>query len=163
MTTREQARQTIELLGVAPIFSECYTTKRLPHNLDIFFSPPEEFFLAADSQERYAKGKLIPLLDDGNFGIVTFYDPDRRVFVQKDVESPEETAAEFTNWQQYLADLMMRIGEAIDDDDELREIAALLQFKHFDVTLAFLDSEEDGISYEAFSERRRKFIASLTG
>ena len=67
-----------------------YRQKRLPENLDIYFSPPEEFFLASDTQSPYTDGGLIPILDDGNFGIVTFLDPETRTIVQKDVECPFE-------------------------------------------------------------------------
>jgi hypothetical protein len=40
---------------------------RLPENLDVYFGAPEEFFLAPDTLPPYTRGRLVPVLDDGNF------------------------------------------------------------------------------------------------
>src|SRR5262249_54620162 len=109
MATREQAQAALAALNPAPVFLGAYRGERLPMDLDIFVGVPEEFFLAPDTETTYTGGRLIPILDDGNFGIITFYDPDARTLVQKDVESPREILARFGDWQQYLADLMIRI------------------------------------------------------
>ena len=157
MATREEAARTLASLDVAEVFVECYRTKRLPLDLDIYFGPPEELFLAPETQDAYTAGRLVPLLDDGNFGVVTFYDPDKRSFVQKDVESPTETLVVLASWQQYLADLFIRVAESGVDDGDLKQVAGLIGFRHMEQALAFLDNPED----RDWSIRRREFIASL--
>ena len=94
-------------------------------NLDIYFGPPEEFFLASDTQSPYTDGGLIPILDDGNFGIVTFLDPKARTIVQKDVERPFEECARFQDWQQYLGWLVIVLAESIDDDEATKTYVRL--------------------------------------
>lgn len=126
--TREQAYAALASLNPAPVFLESYRVKPLPENLDIYFGPPEEFFIAPDTQELYTRNRLIPILDDGNFGQVTFLDPDTRELVQMYVESPEESRTVFRHWQDYLADLMARLGETVDDDDRFRRMAELVGF-----------------------------------
>jgi hypothetical protein len=150
--TRGLALRTLESLNVAPVFSQAYEVKNLPHDLDVFFGPPEEFFIASDTIGAYTNGRLIPILDDGNFGIVLFYDPESHVLIQKDVESPCTIQSRFANWQQYLADLRIRIAESTDDDNELAEIAELLHFESLPQTLAFLESIADGQDYFSAKE-----------
>lgn len=157
MVTREEAARILASLGVAEVFAESYRTKRLPLNLDIHFGPPEEFFLAPETQDAYTEGRLIPLLDDGNFGVVTFYDPDNNSFVQKAVELPTESLAVFASWQQYLADLFIGIAESDVSDGELEQVAALIGFRHMERTFSFLGNPDD----RNWSTRRREFIASL--
>jgi hypothetical protein len=160
MATREQARKALEGLSPAPIFLEAYRSERLPMDLQIDFGPPEEFFLAPDTVSAYTDGRLIPILDDGNFGIVTFYDPDTGALLQKDVESPQEILDRFENWQQYLASLMMRFAETIDDDEDLRNIAELIGFRHFQELMAFYD-HEPGEPFDQYERRRREFIDNV--
>jgi hypothetical protein len=157
MSTREESLAALESLGVANVFADSYRSKKLPHNLDIHFGPPEEFFLAPDTHDVYTNGRLIPLLDDGNFGIVTFLDPDTSNFVQVDVEEPEDSRTVLTSWQQYLADVFIGIAESGADDDELAVIAKLIGFQHMDRTLEFIDSAPDF----GWCEARDEFIASL--
>src|SRR3954471_7387307 len=152
MATREQARAALEALDPAPIFLEAYRSVRLPMNLDIYFGPPEEFFLAPDTETAYTGGRLIPILDDGNFGIITFYDPDTGALLQKDIESPREILARFEDWQQYLADLMIRIAEMIEDDAEVRGVAELIGFRHYPELMAFLEEQPE----ESFDEYHRR-------
>src|SRR5262245_11649442 len=102
--TRDQAYAALASLKPAPIFLESYRSRPLPENLDIYFGPPEEFFIAPETQDPCTGGRLVPILDDGNFGLVTFLDPDTKALVQIDVESPGEVRASFRHWQQYLAD-----------------------------------------------------------
>ena len=128
--SRAQALNALRTWNPAPVFLDAYATKHLPENLDIYFGPPEEFFLAPDTQARYTKNRLIPLLDDGNFGLVIFHDPDRRILIELDVEAPDEVRHSYQNWQQYLAGLMLRIGESIDDDHRVSRMADLVGFKH---------------------------------
>lgn len=156
--TREQARDCLKSLKVAPIFEQSYESRRLPKELDIFFGPPEEFFLAPDTQRSYTDVVQIPILDDGNFDRVLFYDQQTRTFVEKSIEEPDY-ACPFANWQQYLASLMIRIAEGTDAEDlELAEIADLIAFKYLDQTLAFIDSllEDDN-----YGEKQNQFIAGL--
>ena len=154
--TREQAFDALSSLKPAAIFLDSYRVKPLPENLDIYFGPPEEFFIAPDTQEVYTCNRLVPLLEDGNFGLVTFLDPDTRELVQMDVESPDESPATFRHWQQYLAALMIRIGEAADEDERVRRIAKLIGFAHTDELFAHF-ARTQGLSGEAWWEARRKF------
>jgi hypothetical protein len=161
MATRDEAHRTLELLGVAPIFLHSYSTRPLPRNLDIFFGPPEELFLEPETQGVYTEGRLIPILDDGNFGLVTFYDPRDKSLIQKDVETPGEIQARYRNWQQYLADLLMRIAEVIEDENELKDIAQLVGFRHLAETLACLDRLAAKSDNE-WNRGKEQFIAELT-
>ena len=124
--TREEAYLALSSLNPAQIFLESYQTKPIAENLDIFFGPPEEFFIAPDTQQRYSRGQLIPILDDGKFGVVTFLAPETQELVQIHVESPDQEWARFSTWQQFLANLMARIAEEIDEDDRLPRIAELI-------------------------------------
>jgi hypothetical protein len=157
--TREQAFEALSSLNPAPVFLQSYAAKRLPENLDIYFGPPEEFFIAPDTQELYTRGRLIPILDDGNFGLVTFLDPQTRELVQLDVESPDETRTSFKHWQQYLADLLLRVAD-VDDDEQVRRIAALVGFEHTDKLFEFLDRAES-LDGDAWWEARRRFPLSI--
>lgn len=123
--TSEQAYRTLAALQPAPIFLQSYESKRLSENLDIYFGPPEEFFIAPDTQQVYTRGRRVPILDDGNFGLVTSYDPVVHTLIQMDVESPQEDRTTFQHWQQYLADLMIHIAESIESA-ELRISFSLL-------------------------------------
>lgn len=157
MTIRDQAFDTLASLNPSPIFLEAYRSRRLPEDLDLYFGCPEEFFLAPDTLAAYTEGRLIPILDDGNFGIVTFYDPASGALVQKHVESPREIRATFANWRQYLAALMVDVAEAIDDDDRLRRIADIVGFRDVDPLLAFLDACRDETP-EEFDSRKARFL-----
>ena len=130
--TRAQALNALRTWNPAPVFLDAYAAKHLPENLDIYFGPPEEFFLAPDTQARYTRNRLIPVLDDGNFGLVIFHDPDKRILIELDIETSDEIRHTYYNWQQYLAGLMLRIGESVDYDDHVRRMAGLVAFKHTD-------------------------------
>ena len=160
MATRDEALAALLSLDPAPIFGESYRQKQLPENLDIYFGPPEEFFLASDTQSPYTDGGLIPILDDGNFGIVTFLDPKTRTIVQKDVESPFEEYARFQNWQQYLGSLVINMAESIDDDERLERMADLVGFKYLEEALALLDSLGNA-RYEETERAKAGFLATL--
>jgi hypothetical protein len=157
MSTREESLAALESLGVADVFADSYRSKNLPRKLDIHFGPPEEFFLAPGTQDLYTNGLLVPLLDDGNFRIVTFLDPETSCFVQMDVEEPEDSRTVLTSWQQYLADVFMGIAESGADDDELAVIAQLIGFQHMDRTLEFMDCSLGS----GWCDARAKFIGSL--
>lgn len=159
MATRQQASAALESLNPAPVFLEAYLSQRLPENLELYFGPPEELF-AAGNQNRLTECGLIPILDDGNLGIITFLDPAGGTLVQKDIESPREVLAKFENWQQYLADLMLRIAESIDDESALYRIAELIGFRHFKELMSFLRAHENEPDVEYYVSRRL-FIAGL--
>jgi hypothetical protein len=158
--TRDQAFDALASLNPAPVFLDSYRVKSLPENLDIYFGPPEEFFIAPDTQEIYTRNRLVPILDDGNFGLVTFLDPDTMELVQTDVESPDESRATFQHWQQYLADLMIRIGESVDQDERVRRMAKLVGFDHTDELFAYF-ARTQGLSGDAWWEARRKFPLAI--
>ncbi|HEY1378542.1 MAG TPA: hypothetical protein VGF55_17210 [Gemmataceae bacterium] len=160
--TRQQAYQTLAALNPAPVFLQSYEVKRLPENLDIHFGPPEEFFLAADTQDPYTRGRLVPLLDDSNFGLVTFYDPADGSLVQMDVEEPGRVRERFANWQQYLADLMIVIGESGVEDERFRRIAGLVQFGHVDELFAFFDRVA-ALPHDDYHAARRQFVSGIGG
>ncbi|MCH7725617.1 MAG: hypothetical protein IH991_03925 [Planctomycetes bacterium] len=157
MATREESLATLESLGVAAVFTDSYRTKELPARLNIFFGPPEEFFLAPETQVVYTHGHLVPLLDDGNFGLVIFYDPESTNIIQMDVEVPDDSRCTFTSWQQYLAHLFIGIAESSDDDVELAQIADIIGFQHMQRTLEFMDADDDG----DWGDRCSEFVASL--
>ena len=153
--TREQAYAALESLRPALVFLDSYRVDRLPENLQVCFGPPEEFFVAVDSQEPYTAGRMVPILDDGNFDRVIFLDPQTRSLVQFDIESPGAPVVVFRHWQQYLADLMLRIGDWVDDDQRLRRMAGLIGFAHIDELFAFFASAE-AMTGEAWWEACRQ-------
>jgi hypothetical protein len=159
--TREDAIRALEHLGAAPIFLQSYTAKRLPENLDIYFGPPEEFFLAADTQEPYTNGRMIPILDDGNFGLVTFFDPTSQTLIQIDIESPGTTRTTFQCWQQYLGSLMISIAGSVDDDVRVRRMAGLIGFHHLDELFAFFQRISQ-LPDARYQEERQRFLASMS-
>jgi len=161
--TREQAYAALASLNPAQVFLDSYRIRRLPENLDIYFRPPEEFFLAGDSQEPYTRNsRFVPILDDGNFGVVTFLNPETRELVQIDVEAPGETRATFRHWQQYLADLMIQVGEVVEEDESVRRIGRLIGFDHTDALFAYY-ARTEGLSGDAWWEERRQFPLSIPG
>lgn len=124
--TREEAYRTLAALRPAPVFLQAYHASRLPESLELYFRPPEEFFLAPDSQATYTEGRWVPILDDGSFSLITFCDPDTLALRQMYVESPGEVQAALPNWNAYLADLMERVMESDEDPERLRRIAELI-------------------------------------
>lgn len=158
MATRDESLATIESLGVAPVFANSYRSKDLPFHLEIYFGPPEEFFLGPETQDIYTEGRLIPLLDDGNFGIVTFYDPTAHTFVQIDIEEPDGERTILRSWQQYLADLFIRIADSgVEDAAGLAQISNMIGFMHLERTLEFMESAKD----HGWCATIAEFISSL--
>jgi hypothetical protein len=158
--TREEALAALGRLNPAPVFLQSYRDQRLPESLEIFFGPPEELFLAPEWQSAYTEDRLIPLLDDGNFGLVTFHDPATGQLVQKDIESPDQVVATFASWPQFLADLMIDIAENTDDDEAIGRIAGLVGFDRLPELLAFLASSV-GQDPRLYRGRRAAFVASF--
>jgi hypothetical protein len=160
MITRKQAFTTLKSLNPAPVFLDAYRVEWLPENLDIYFGPPEGFFLAPDMQVHYTQNMLIPILDDGNFGIVTLYDPIDGSLIQKDVEQPEKIRARFENWQQYLAEIFIRIAETIEDDARIRRMGELIQYKYVEQTIALLNCARTK-GYEGFGAAKKRFLCEV--
>ena len=155
--TREQAYEALASLNPAPVFLDAYRVRPLPENLDIYLGPPEEFFIAPDTQEAYTHNHLIPILDDGNFDLVTFLAPDTGALIQMSVESPDDPpGATFRHWQQYLADLMIRIGECVDGDQRVARIAQLIGFAYTDELFAYF-ARTQALTGDAWWEERRRF------
>lgn len=140
--TRQQAYRTLAALKPGPVFLQSYESKRLPENLDIYFGPPEEFFIASDTQEIYTQGQRIPILDDGNFSDVLFYDPVAQTLIELNVETPKEGGIVYQHWQQYLASMMIRIAESIDDDESVRRTADIVQFLYTKELFDFFNRSE---------------------
>jgi hypothetical protein len=160
--TREQAYAALASFNPAPVFLESYRVKSLPECLHIYFGPPEEFFIAPETQELYTRGHMVPILDDGNFGRVTFLDPRTRELVQMDVESPDEYRAVFRHWQQYLGDLMLHVGETVDEEDRVRRIAGLVGFAHIDKLFEHF-AWTQALSGDGWWEARRQFPLGIPG
>jgi len=102
----------------------------------------------------------MPILDDGNFGLVTFHDPDARRLLEIYVETPREVCAEFNNWQQYLANLLLRIGEAEDDDACLLRISELLGFRYAGKLFDFWH-RTNTLRGDRFNAECRVFLAGI--
>jgi hypothetical protein len=124
--TRDQAYEALASLNPAQVFLDVYRNRNLPGDLDIYVGSPEELFIAPETQRRFGNGRLIPILDDGNFDIVTFLDPENRSLVEISVERPSEIRARFVQWSDYLSSLMARIGESVDDDRDIATLARLI-------------------------------------
>ncbi|MDN3578640.1 hypothetical protein QWZ03_17875 [Chitinimonas viridis] len=160
--TREQAYLALATLNPAPVFLDAYRTRALPRNLDIYIGVPEEFFIAPDAQEAYTANVLIPILDDGNFGLVTFLNPESGELVQMYVEDDSgEPHAIHRGWQQYLACLLVRISESEDNDEALREIAGLVGFSEIDAFTAFM-TQSGAMTGKAYELARERFIRSVS-
>ena len=158
--TREHAFAALASLNPAAVFLDSYRSKPLPENLEIYFGPPEEFFIAPDTQELYTSNRLVPILDDGNFGVVTSLDPDAWELVLIGVESPDECRTTFRHWQQYLAALMICIGESVEEDERVRRIAKLVEFAYADELFAYF-GRTHGLSGEAWSDAKREFLLGI--
>ena len=158
--SRDKSYAALAELKPAPVFLQSYQSKRLPEDFDIYFGPPEELFLAPATDEEYPWGDRIPILDDGNFGLLLFVDPKTKKLIRIDIESPDEIHDEFENWQQYLADLMIRIGEGIDDDNRARRAAEVMGFAHVDELFDFF-SRTQSMSVSAYESAKRHFLANI--
>ncbi|MCC9641601.1 hypothetical protein LOC71_04895 [Rhodopirellula sp. JC740] len=157
--TRQHASDALARWQPAPVFLDSYRTKQLPENLDIYFGPPEEFFLSPDTQILYTADRIVPILDNGNFDLVLFDDPDANQLIYLALEDPDEVTR-FRNWQQYLAHLMLDIGESCDDDDRIRRIADLVQFRHINELFVLWERVGD-LPYDQHEQECRAFVETL--
>lgn len=158
---REEGYSWLQALGVARVFLESYRVRRLPEDLDNRFGPPEEFFtLDSSSQSDYDEGgRLVALLDDGNFDAILFFDRLRGDFVLKDVEIPSRVQRRFASWQQYLATLVRDLWEAERSDAALGRVAELIGFSHLPATISLLER----VNESSDSEREAAWQAFIDG
>ena len=159
--SREEALAALTSLNPAPIFLDAYRMQRLPENLDFHIGAPAEFFLAPATQDAYTQGRFVPLLDDGCFSAVLMFDPATRELREIELESPQAAPTPFRHWQHYLAHLMLRIGESIDEVERLRRIAALVGFEHAALFFDFL-ARSEGLRGAAWSTARDEFLAGAS-
>ena len=157
--TREQALDALARWQPASVFLESYRSKRLPENLEIYFGPPEEFFLSPESQTLYTKDRIVPILDNGNFDLVLFDDPDTNQLIYLPVEEPDQVTR-FRNWQQYLAHLLLRVGESCVDEAHIRRMADLVQFRYVN-ELFTLWERAGNLPYDEYERDCLAFVETL--
>jgi hypothetical protein len=157
--TRNQALDALARWRPAPVFLHSYRTKRQPENLQIYFGPPEEFFLSPDTQLVYTQDRIVPILDNGNFELVLFDDPNMNQLVYLPIEEPNDVTR-FSSWQQYLANLLLGVGESCDDDDSVRRMADLVEFRYVDELFALWEHVGD-LPYEQYERDCRAFVQGL--
>ncbi len=123
--TRIQALDALARWQPASVFLDSYRTKRLPEGLDIYFGPPEEFFLSPDTQFLYTQDRIVRILDNGNFDLVLFDDPKMNQLVscllKNRMTSPGSSIGSSTSGS------ATRVGESCDDDDSVRRMADLIE------------------------------------
>ena len=56
--TREQSYAALASLHPAPIFLQCYQQETLPDMMELFFRPPEVFFISPEIQTQYTQDVL---------------------------------------------------------------------------------------------------------
>ncbi len=165
--TREEALAILTRWEPAEAFLDAYSRStadsilHLPEHLEIYVGVPEEFFIAPETQADYVESGCAPILDNGNFDVVTFSDPDARFMMQMSPEHPGEIWARFECWQQYLAHVVLRVLETEDDDQQVRRIADLVRFRHLESLLAHRDAGPR-LSGPDFELAETRFIANLT-
>ena len=102
----------------------CTSAEDVPADLQIYMSYPSRFHdTTLGDWQPLTEGGLIPIVDDGNFYDIRFFDPNRRKFVLKFVEEPGTIVREFDSWQQFLAYKLLDIAESGLDEDTLVELA----------------------------------------
>lgn len=157
--TREQALDALARWRPAPVFLDSYRSKQLPEHLDIYFGPPEEFFLAPDTQFLYTQDRIVPILDNGNFDLVLFDDPNVNQLLYLPIEEPADVTR-FSNWQQYLGNLLLGVGESCDDDDSIWRMADLVEFGYMEELFALWERVGD-LPHEQYERDCRAFVEGL--
>lgn len=136
--TREQSYAALASLHPAPIFLQCYQQEALPDMMELFFRPPVVFFISPEIQTQYTHDVLIPILDEGSFDTALLLHPHSGELFCYSIEWPQQALRSYANWQQYLADLMLRIAEIEEDDAEVVRLGKLIGFEDFDALFALL-------------------------
>jgi hypothetical protein len=154
-----ESLDTIRTLGLAPVFEDLYFGREVPGNLQIYMRYPTEFRNATlDEWSPLTEGgRLVPIVDDGNFYNICLFDSWRRKFVVKSVEEPKLTVREFDSWQQYLAYTLLEIGDSGASENELIQVAEIVGFRYTAELLSFL-GEMETLSDSEIDERAVQFI-----
>ena len=156
---RNQALDALAHWEPATVFLDSCRLNRLPENLDIYFGPPEEFFLSPDTQFLYTQDLFVPILDNGNFDLVLLDDPNVNQLFYLPIEEPNDVTR-FSNWQQYLGNLLLGICESLDDDDGVRRVADLVDFRYVEELFA-LWKRVGNLPYEQYERDCRAFVQGL--
>jgi len=153
-----ESLNTIRSLGLAPIFEDLYFGREVPANLRVYMSYPSQFRSGSlNTWLPLTEGRLIPIVDDGNFYNVCLYEPQQRKFVVKFIEEPDKTAREFDSWQQYLAYKLLEIADSGPSEAELTEVAEAVGFNYTPELLLLL-REMEALSDQEIDERTERFI-----
>lgn len=151
-------------LGLPPIVLDILDG-RAPERLRLDLVPPSRILRQPPAmQAQYAVDRIVPVLANGNGDTVLAYNRSKRGFVWYSVEDALESImnAPTYSWQQILAGQFHFIIEAdTPSDDELRELAAVFDFRFLEPLLAQLRTE-DLSTFErtkAWLARFRDFIA----
>ena len=74
----KESLEIIRSLGLPIVFEDLYWGRAVPLDLDIYMSYPAQFRdETLDDWRPLTNGRLVPLVDDGNFFNICFFDPDR--------------------------------------------------------------------------------------
>ena len=151
--TREQCYTALASLHPAPIFLQCYQQETLPDMMELYFRPPEVFFITPEIQVQYTNDVLIPNLDEGSFDTAILLHPHTGALYRYSIELPQQPLHTFPSWRQYLADLMLRIAELAEDDAEIVHLGNIIGFTDFDALFAFL-----ALPYDANGSTTAQFV-----
>ena len=77
-------------------------------------------------------------MDEGSFDTALLLHPHSGELFCYSIEWPQQALRSYANWQQYLADLMLRITEIEEDDAEVVHLGKLIGFEDFDALFALL-------------------------
>ena len=153
-----ESLDAIRTLRLAPVFEDLSFDRVVPANLRIYMRYPSEFRNATlDEWKPLTEGNLVPIVDDGSFYNICFFDPSRRKFVVKNVEEPEQIVREFDSWQSYLAYALLEIADSGPSDVELVQVAEAVGFQHTAELLSLLRQMER-LSDREIDERAAQFI-----
>ena len=151
--TRAQCYAALASLQPAPIFLQCYQQEALPEMMELYFRPPEVFFITPEIQAQYTHNVLIPILDEDSFDTAILLHPVTGVLYRYSIEWPQQALCVFAHWGQYLADLMLRIAELAEDDAEIVHLGNIIGFTDFDALFAFL-----ALPYDANGSTTAQFV-----
>src|SRR5262245_20528128 len=153
-----ESLDTIRTLGLGHVFEDLYFGRDVPANLRIYMRYPSEFRNATLNEwKRLTEGILVPIVDDGNFYNICFFDPRRRNFVVKNVEEPKRIVREFVSWQSYLAHALLEVADSGPSEAELIQVAGAVGFQHTAELLSLLE-EMDELSDREIDQRADRFI-----
>ncbi len=154
--SRDDARNLIIELRLPAIVLDIFDGRPGPEPLDLWLGAPDTYYMLPPGQESaYAPDRLVPLLDDGNSYAFLAYDRLRHGFVWFDIESRvDPEALKCRSWPEIVATLLVSQWESEYEDDRLREIAALLEFKAIDLVLDACahDTRHQAQEHERFME-----------